>query len=184
MLPPSDYEWSVIYGEQDQRVARDLESWPDALSVYFTLKKSAEARFIQAKLVYDAEGRLDCSKTVVRRGVLVELARERGETPLFLWNDLNPQPKPGKGPAAFYSALELLFSDLESRALKVGQQFSREKMPGIKANLQEIAAKFDPVLDGLTLRTFDDYIQGRCRFGPGARSTAFYRDLFPEFFKM
>ena len=54
------------------------------------LKNRVTADKLRARnIVFDEKGRLDCSKTVIERRVLVSLAKERNENPYFLFRDLN-----------------------------------------------------------------------------------------------
>ena len=89
--------------DPDERFADHVNYLPEhlrdqALSVRFTLKNRASAEKLLVKnRVFDKKGRLDCSKTVVERWVLVRLAKERKENPYFLWRDLNQAG--GRSPA-------------------------------------------------------------------------------------
>ena len=90
--------------------------------------------------------------------------------------------KKSKAPVPFRTALEALLTETSRRAQLQGLPFDRQAMPGRKRDFQAVADKFDAVLEH-TPRTFDDYLEGLCRFKRGARETDFYLTLFPEFGK-
>jgi len=87
-----------------------------------------------------------------------------------------------KAPVAFRSALERLLVEIQQRAHGKSLAFDRNAMPGRKVDFQAVADKFDGDLERKT-RTFDDYLEGLCRFTRGAKASDFYAKLFPEFFK-
>lgn len=96
-----------------------------------------------------------------------------------------PSTRKSKAPKAFQDALEKLLQEIEERAAAEGKNFSRYKMPGTKEQLQVVANKFDGILDDKELGTFDEYIEGICRFKggrPRKNDSNFYADLFPEYF--
>ena len=90
--------------------------------------------------------------------------------------------KGGKAPLKFIAALILLNVEIAKRAQSKGEIFSPDSMPCTKKNLWEIASKFNADLD-VAERTFDDYLDGLCKFKKGSRSGTFYSDLFPEYSK-
>lgn len=83
-----------------------------------------------------------------------------------------------KAPDAFVAAFVRLLVEIA----KLDPNINIEKMPGTKPDLLAVASKFDAQLDH-TLTTFDSYIGGLCKFKHGARSSDYYKKLFPEFFK-
>lgn len=87
-----------------------------------------------------------------------------------------------KAPVEFRSALERLLVEIQRRADLHGLPFDRNAMPGRKVDFQAAADKFDAALERKA-RTFDDYLDGLCRFTRGAKQSDFYAKLFPEFFK-
>lgn len=56
-------------------------------------------------------------------------------------------------------------------------------MPGIKDDLHALAKKHDIKFNRFSEDTFDDYIEGFCKFRQGSSSGNYYKDLFPEYFK-
>lgn len=98
--------------------------------------------------------------------------------------DKNAQPTiKRRASDIFVAALIRLLVEIAKRAEKSGEQFNVTNMPGQKIDFQEVAAKYDQVLDNKTNRTFDDYIQGLCQFKQGVSRSDFYRRLFPEYYK-
>jgi len=83
-----------------------------------------------------------------------------------------------KAPDSFVAAFVKLAVEIAKRdpAFNIGE------MPGIKANLHELAIKFDDKLDH-PYNTFDSYIEGLCKFKRGSRSSNYYQSQFPEYFK-
>lgn len=86
-----------------------------------------------------------------------------------------------KAPAIFVAALFRLIAAISKRAAEKGMPFDVTAMPGTKADLRELAIRFDGKLTKAP-STFDDYLFGLIRFKEGAQETNFYRDLFPELF--
>jgi hypothetical protein len=87
-----------------------------------------------------------------------------------------------KAPDAFVAALLRLFVEITHRTTKNETVFSTTELPGTKADLLEVASKFDEVFC-VELNTFDSYIHGLCQFKRGSKKSTFYRNLFPEYFK-
>ena len=77
----------------------------------------------------------------------------------------------------FVAAFVKLCAELSKRDPK----FNKDEMPGIKADLHELAIRFDADLDH-PLSTFDTYLKGLCKFKRGSRSGTYYKSWFPEFF--
>ena len=102
-------------------------------------------------------------------------------------NDEVPPPstnktiKKSKAPTVFQNALVRLLEEIEQRSSEKGLKFDRQMMPGKKADLLQIALKFDEELEKET-NTFGEYLKGICKFKRGSRTSKFYTDLFPEFF--
>jgi len=94
---------------------------------------------------------------------------------------INTTKRKLKAPPGFQRALERLLSEIELRASAEGFQFNRQMMPGKKADLLEIALKYDEELEK-EINTFGDYLKGICKFKRGTRSSPFYSDLFPEYY--
>lgn len=88
-----------------------------------------------------------------------------------------------KAPTAFRDAMTLLLAEISRRAKAQGIAFDSSAMPGRKVDFKAMADGYDMEFSSLTLRTFDDYLDGLCSFKRGARETDFYRNLFPECFK-
>jgi hypothetical protein len=83
-----------------------------------------------------------------------------------------------KAPDSFVAAFVKLAVEIAKR----DPAFNIEEMPGIKADLHELAIKFDDKLDH-SYTTFDSYIEGLCKFKRGSRASNYYRSQFPEYFK-
>lgn len=88
-----------------------------------------------------------------------------------------------KAPNTFVSALIQLLVEIGRRAASADPPipFNPLAMPGVKADLQELADKFD-----LDLKhppsTFNTYIKGLITFKSGAQPTEFYKTLFSDLF--
>jgi hypothetical protein len=81
--------------------------------------------------------------------------------------------------------LDLFLDEISLRMQKINLALDKNAMLGTKAHLHEVATKFNPKRFSLTSQTFDDYIQGICKFKRGRRPTNAenpYAKLFPEFF--
>lgn len=87
-----------------------------------------------------------------------------------------------KAPDTFVAALIRLIVEISKRAAERGMPFDVTAMPGTKSDFRALAEKFDDYLEK-SPSTFNDYLAGLLRFKQGARETAFYRELFPEFFR-
>lgn len=83
-----------------------------------------------------------------------------------------------KAPDSFVTAFVKLVVEIAKR----DPAFNIEEMPGIKADLHELAIKFDDKLDH-PYSTFDSYIEGLCKFKRGSRSSNYYQFQFTEYFK-
>jgi hypothetical protein len=105
-----------------------------------------------------------------------------GRAPIAANESAVPKKKK-KATDAFVADLWILISEISRRAAEQGLPFSKHEMPGVKADLQELAVKFNENLDKFTPRTFDDYLSTLVQFKNGARKTDFYRKLFPEYFR-
>ena len=92
-----------------------------------------------------------------------------------------PDAAKRKAPVIFIAALIRLLVEISKRAAEKGMSFDPGAMPGTKADFRALAKNYDGELEKAP-STFDDYLTGLLTFKQGARSTAFYRDLFPEFF--
>ena len=89
-----------------------------------------------------------------------------------------------KAPNSFVSSLIQLLVEISRRAASAVPPvpFNTLEMPGVKADLKELAEEFDVELKH-PLSTFDTYIAGLIKFKSGAQPTEFYRQLFPDQFK-
>ena len=83
-----------------------------------------------------------------------------------------------RAPQKFVTAFIRLCTELSKRDPK----FNTDEMPGIKADLHELAIKFDADLD-CQLSTFETYLKGLCKFKRGSRTSEYYRSLFSDYFK-
>lgn len=94
-------------------------------------------------------------------------------------NGLKPVNKAKrKAPDAFVAALVRLLVEIAKR----DPDINIDEMPGIKTNLLAVASKFNAKLD-CTETTFDSYIEGLCKFKRGSRTSKYYEELFPGYFK-
>lgn len=93
----------------------------------------------------------------------------------------NKTIKKSKAPKVFQQALVRLLEEIERRSSEKGLKFDRQMMPGKKADLLQVALKFDEELEKET-NTFGEYLKGICKFKRGSRTSKFYTDLFPEYF--
>lgn len=98
-----------------------------------------------------------------------------------------PTPFKNRTPKEFIDDLDLFLNEINLRMQRINSALDKNKMDGTKANLLEVASKFNPKRFSLSLQTFDDYLNGICKFKPGRRHTNAenpYSKLFPEFFKL
>ena len=75
---------------------------------------------------------------------------------------------------------------VEERALKVRTSFDRQRLPGKKRDLLELARRFSPILKTISEASFEEYMRSleyRFPLGTQGKDDLFYRQLFPEFFK-
>ncbi len=83
-----------------------------------------------------------------------------------------------KAPDKFVAAFVRLLVQIAKRDSTI----NIDAMPGTKADLLAVAAKYSADLDH-TLSTFDTYIEGLCKFNRGSSSGAYYQKLFSEYFE-
>jgi hypothetical protein len=88
-----------------------------------------------------------------------------------------------KAPVRFVSALILLLVEIAKRATKNGEPFNVEELPGQREDLKELSDQFG-LFPSCTQSTFNTYTKGLCKFLPGQPKSNFYRNLFPEKFKI
>lgn len=138
-----------------------------------------------ACLERDDVGRVRVDFADLRRWQMTRASFEKIESQFVLSADSdNETLKKTKAPPAFRAAFLALLAEIEKRAKAQGIPFNRMFMAARKTDLQAVAEKWNDALDGLSERTFDDYIQGLCAFQRGRKTdTDFYRHLFPEWFR-
>ena len=85
----------------------------------------------------------------------------------------------------FSQEFEKLLGEIETRAKTNNKSFNRYSMPGTKANLWELSKKFKWPYSGYKESSFKTNIKNAaiCTFPRSARSSTFYKDLFPELFE-
>jgi hypothetical protein len=91
-----------------------------------------------------------------------------------------PPANRNKAPESFVKALIRLLVEIAIAETKAGRQFNVDEMPGTRKDLLELATKMDPEFKH-TQRTFEDYIEGFCKFKSGTKSNGYYLKLFPDF---
>ena len=91
-----------------------------------------------------------------------------------------------KTPIRFVAALIRMLTEIATRAGVEGKTFNVQAMPGQRKDFQELANNLGNDYGDLWHEesTFNTYIKGLCQFKQGASRTDFYRNLFPEQFKI
>lgn len=93
-----------------------------------------------------------------------------------------------KSPATpkFIEAMQKLLDAIDKKMSDKALSFDKNKMPGKKEHFRELASKFDPKCLCVAETTFNDYIEGICKFPQGRHKNSagnFYVDLFPDLYK-
>ncbi len=124
-----------------------------------------------------------CAMVIMAKD-LPQMPVEAAPTPTTAASATEKEAPTSKAPNLFISSLIQLLVEISRRAASAEppRPFSTEEMPGVKADLRELADKFDMELKHPE-STFHTYIKGLIKFKPGAQPTDFYKQLFPENFK-
>lgn len=183
----------VVYREKDPHMYSPNDIWtpdtpsrPPWVKLFYKARESFQAGTLRL-LCTDVR---DVEISDVVAAEFLPWARGKGVTiPIELSaivpnTTVAPDNKHGKrkAPTEFVDALIRLIAEISKRAAEKRIPFDKDNMPGTKKDFMALAIKFDEKFDGLTPRTFDDYVAGLIRFKQGAQGTTFYQELFPEFF--
>ncbi|MFA5171783.1 MAG: hypothetical protein WC426_09460 [Sulfuriferula sp.] len=95
-------------------------------------------------------------------------------------------PKKRTPPEPVIEALNELLDEISKRMQAKGYKFDRNRMPGSKENLHELAKKYNSRQFNKASSTFYDYLIKICKFAPGQPITNAvnpYLELFPDYLK-